>query len=110
MKPRNLALKTLNSLDNDPGFAEQFLKNAFKQNRNISERDCAFVVHLVQGVLRWQLRLDWIINQNINFSFKKIEPSILNILRIALYQISFMDRVPESAAVDEAVKQTKAIG
>jgi len=68
------------------------------------------VVHLVQGVLRWRLRLDWIIRQTINFSFKKIEPSILNILRIALYQISFMDRVPESAAVNEAVKQTKAIG
>ena len=108
--PRNLALNTLNSLDHSPGFTEQFLKHAFQQNQRISEQDRAFVVHLVQGVLRWRLRLDWIIRQTINFSFKKIEPSILNILRIALYQISFMDRVPESAAVNEAVKQTKAIG
>ena len=108
--PRNLALNTLNSLDHSPGFTEQFLEHAFQQNQNINERDRAFVVHLVQGVLRWRLRLDWIIRQTINFSFKKIEPSILNILRIALYQVFFMDRVPESAAVNEAVKQTKTIG
>ena len=108
--PRNLALNTLNSLDHSPGFAERFLEQSFQQNQHISERDRAFVVHLVQGVLRWRLRLDWIIGQTINFSFKKIEPHILNILRIAIYQISFMDRVPESAAVNEAVKQAKTIG
>ena len=108
--PRNLALNTLNSLDQSPGFAERALEYSFQQSRNISERDRAFVVHLVQGVLRWRLRLDWIIGQTINFSFKKIEPRILNILRIALYQISFMDRVPESAAVNEAVKQARSIG
>ncbi len=108
--PRNLALKTLSSLHHSPGFAERFLERAFQQNQHISEQDRAFTVHLVQGVLRWRLRLDWIIRQAIYFPFKKIEPTILNILRIAIYQISFMDRVPESAAVNEAVNQTKAIG
>ncbi len=75
----------------------------------MNERDRAFTVHLVQGVLRWRLRLDWIIKQGVRFSFNKIDPPILNILRIALYQIFFMDRVPESAAVNEAVKQAKAV-
>lgn len=73
-------------------------------------RDRAFVVHLVQGVLRWRLRMDWVIEQSLHFPFKEIEPPILNILRLALYQVLFMDRVPESAAVNEAVRQAHAQG
>lgn len=74
-----------------------------------SDRDRALAVHLVQGVLRWRLRLDWVIQQAASFPFKKIEPSILNILRLAVYQLSFMDRVPAAAAVNEAVKQAKRV-
>jgi 16S rRNA (cytosine967-C5)-methyltransferase len=50
------------------------------------------------------------IEKTVNFPFKKIEPSVLNILRIALFQIFFMDRVPESAAVNEAVRQAGYTG
>jgi len=62
---------------------------------------------LVQGVLRWRIRLDWIIEQAADFPLKKLTPRVLNILRLALFQIFFLDRVPESAAVNEAVKQSK---
>jgi len=110
VKPRDLALSTLNSLDHGPGFPERYLGRAFQEDPHFSERDRAFSVHLVQGVLRWRLRLDWIIRKNVRFPFRKIEPPVLNILRIALYQIFFMDRVPESAAVNEAVKQARAPG
>jgi 16S rRNA (cytosine967-C5)-methyltransferase len=61
-------------------------------------------------VLRWRLRLDWIIEQNSHFPLEKITPPILNILRLALYQIFFLDRVPDSAAVNEAVNQSKTHG
>jgi len=103
--PRDLALAVLNSRDDSPGFQERYLEAAFAENPNLDERDRAFVVHLVQGVLRWQIRLDWIVRQAVRFPFKKIAPATLNILRLALYQIFFMDRVPDSAAVNEAVKQ-----
>jgi 16S rRNA (cytosine967-C5)-methyltransferase len=102
---RDLALRTLNSLDLSQGFPEPYLDRAFRNDPSLNERDRAFSVHLVQGVFRWRLRLDWIIRKTVNFPFKKIEPSVLNILRIALFQIFFMDRVPESAAVNEAVRQ-----
>ena len=46
----------------------------------------------------------------VKFPFRKIEPVVLDILRIALYQILYMERVPESAAVNEAVNQAKAMG
>ncbi|MDY6973992.1 MAG: 16S rRNA (cytosine(967)-C(5))-methyltransferase RsmB, partial [Thermodesulfobacteriota bacterium] len=110
MMPRDLALSALNSLDHSPGFSERFLKRAFHREPFMSERDRAFTIHLVQGVLRWRLRLDWIIKRAVHFPFGKIELRILNILRIALYQIFSMDRVPESAAVNEAVKQARAGG
>ncbi len=109
VKPRDLALKALNRQEDRPGSLKQFLEYEFQEAPHMNERDRAFIVHLVQGVLRWRLRLDWIIQQNIRFSFRKIEPPVLNILRLALYQIFYMDRVPESAAVNEAVKQAKAI-
>ena len=62
-------------------------------------------MHLVQGVLRWRIKIDWIIKQSVRFPFTNLELPVLNILRLAIYQIYFMDRVPESAAVNEAVKQ-----
>ena len=73
----------------------------------MDERDKAFFNHLVHGVLRWRLRLDWIIEQTSNVPFEKILPTVLNILRLALYQVYFLDKVPQSAAVNEAVKQSK---
>jgi len=108
--PRNLALTVLNRFDRDSGFPEQHLEGAIAHNPGISKRDRAFAVNLIQGVFRFRLRFDWIIKHSLRFSFNKVEPPILNILRIALYQIFYMDRVPESAAVNEAVKQAKAIG
>jgi 16S rRNA (cytosine967-C5)-methyltransferase len=108
--PRDLALAALGGPADSPGFPERYLERAFHEAQHLDERDRAFTVHLVQGVLRWRLRLDWMIQQSVRFPFEKIEPPILNILRIALYQIFFMNRVPESAAVNEAVKQATARG
>lgn len=108
--PRNLALKSLNSVGGAPGRVERRLETLFSQNPKLSGRDRAFGVHLVQGVLRWQIRLDWILKQYVRFSFKKVDPEVLNILRLALFQILFLDRVPESAAVNEAVKQSRKMG
>ncbi len=103
--PRNVALAALNNRENLPGFQERTLEEAFDDNPRLDQRDRAFSLHLVQGVLRWQIRIDWIIKQSLKFPFTNLELPVLNILRLAVYQIFFMDRVPESAAVNEAVKQ-----
>ena len=108
--PRNLALKSLNSVGGAPGQVERRLELLFSQNPKLSGRDRAFGVHLVQGVLRWRIRLDWILKQYVRFPFKKVDREVLNILRLALFQILFLDRVPESAAVNEAVKQSRKLG
>jgi 16S rRNA (cytosine967-C5)-methyltransferase len=106
--PRDLALKALNRLSRSPGFSSVVLEDLFRAHRGLDNRDRAFVSQLVQGVLRWRLRLDWIIGKAARFPLRKIDPAVLEILRLALYQIFFLDRVPDSAAVNEAVKQAKA--
>jgi len=105
--PRDLALKVLNDLSSKPGFSATALDNLFRSRAYLEERDRAFVSQLVQGSVRWRARLDWTIAQTSDVSLKKISPPVLNLLRLALYQILFLDRVPESAAVNEAVKQAK---
>jgi 16S rRNA (cytosine967-C5)-methyltransferase len=105
--PRDLALHVLEKLSLKPIPSHLYLDDIFSRNKGLTGRDRAFVNHLVLGVLRWRGRLDWIIDQNTAFSTKKISPTVRNILRLALYQILFMDRVPDAAAVNEAVKQVK---
>jgi 16S rRNA (cytosine967-C5)-methyltransferase len=108
--PRDLALSVLNRKADSPGSSGGTLDEFFRSGTDLTQRDRAFLNHLVQGVFRWRLRLDWIIEQNSHFPLRKIDLPILNVLRIALYQIFFMDRVPESAAVNEAVGQAKRVG
>ena len=86
------------------------LDELYTRNPHLSELDRAFISHLVQGVWRWRGQLDWIIRKISSRPFRKISPIVLNVLRLAVYQIRFMDRVPDSAAVDEAVKQAKRHG
>ena len=86
------------------------LDEAFRRSPHLEPRDRAFVSNLVSGVWRWRGRLDWLIGRVSTRPLKDISPVVLNILRLALYQIEFMDRVPDSAAVNEAVKQVKSTG
>ena len=107
-KPRELALKTIFDLDKKEYYSGNYLEDLFNSSKGLDERDRAFISNLIQGVIRWKLRLDWIIGQFSKTPIKKIDPRIKNILRLAIYQILFLDRVPESAAVNRAVDQVKA--
>jgi 16S rRNA (cytosine967-C5)-methyltransferase len=107
-RPRELALKILNSLANKTDSPDNYLDDLFHSYPYLDERDRAFIIHLVQGFFRWRLRLDWVIGQFADFPLKRLETPILNILRLALYQILFLDRIPESAAVNEAVMQVRS--
>jgi 16S rRNA (cytosine967-C5)-methyltransferase len=107
--PRDLALAILMTVDRPNASPDPYLDRNFRIHPHLSELDRAFTLHLVQGVMRWKLRLDWVIRHFVRFPFSRIQPDVLNILRMALYQIMFMDRVPDSASVDEAVRQAKSV-
>lgn len=69
----------------------------------------SFITKLVYGVTERKMYLDYIISKLSSTKFNKIDTDILIILEMALYQIIYMDRVPDSAAVNEAVILTKKV-
>ena len=63
----------------------------------------------MHGVVRWMGRLDWVLNGFYKGQFSKAIPNLKNGLRVALYQILFLDKVPDHAAVNEAVEFVKKL-
>src|SRR5512143_3139173 len=79
-----------------------------QRHPELDERGRALLTELVYGVLRWQGRLDWHIDQLSKIKPSKISPAVRALLRLALYQILLLDRIPPHAAVNETVKIAKA--
>ncbi|HVR95647.1 MAG TPA: transcription antitermination factor NusB [Thermoanaerobaculia bacterium] len=86
--------------------AESFLASAMAR---FDERDQGLLHELVMGSLRWLRRLDHVIAEASNRRFEMIEPALHSPLRIAAYQLLFLDRVPAHAAVHEAVEQANQL-
>ncbi len=102
---RDAALDVLGSVG--PGkFAEAEL-SACLQARALSPEDRGLATELTYGVLRWRTRLDEIIDQCLTRPEKRLNPTIREILRMALYQLIMLDRVPRRAAVHQAVIQAR---
>ena len=105
---RQVALETLNTLDRGRQTLDNILEGIPAEDISASKRDRALFQTLVFGVLRWRARLDFVITHFSSTRFDKIDPGVLNILRLALFQIIYLDRVPDSAAVNTAVELAKA--
>lgn len=104
---RKMALDVLNSLDLRRSTLDHALDAVAAKNPLFSRRERAFLNMLVYGVLRWRNRLDWIIAFFSTTRKDKIDPSILNILRLGVFQIIYLDRIPVSAAVNTSVEIAK---
>lgn len=110
-KTREIALKTLYKIDKEQAYSNIVLNEEIKQNRkNLTEKDIGLISEIVYGVTTWRLTLDEIIKKHSKIRLKKISPLILNILRMGIYQIIFLDKIPKSAAVNESVKLAKRYG
>ncbi len=105
---RKTACDILNALDDKTSTLDLLISEKFDPVfQQMPRRDRNFAYALIYGVLRMRSRLDWIISRFSKKPAAKIDPVVLNILRIALFQIFFMDRVPPSAAVNTAVDLSK---
>ena len=105
---RKAALETLNTLDRGNATLDNILEEIAPEGTINSRRDRALFQTIVYGVLRWRGRLDFIIDQFSRTRIHKIDPGVLNILRLGLFQIIYLDRVPVSAAVNTTVELAKA--
>lgn len=98
MKARENALQILIKNEENQAYANLELKKKIKVT---DPREKALVTELVYGSLRYRLRLDYIIRKFSKIPFRKINENIKNVLRLSIYQIVFLDKIPDSAACNE---------
>jgi len=104
---REIAIKILNNFFKSKKNIDTILSDFFNFSvkNNIKKTDKNLTCELVYGVIRWQIYIDWLLAKYINFN--KTPPNIINILRITLYQIIYLDKIPNYASCNEAVKLAK---
>lgn len=103
MNIRNLAFKILLSVERDSAYSALALNHCIKENK-LNPVDSSFLSALVYGCIERQITLDYIIQQYSKIPLKKIDLKTKLILRLGILQLLFMDKVPDSAAVNESVK------
>jgi 16S rRNA (cytosine967-C5)-methyltransferase len=103
---RKQAVDILVRVELDKAYADILLDQVL-QAGNISDKDRSLLTEIVYGTLRWRGRIDFHLKQLTRRSFDETDPFIKNLLRITLYQIRFLDRVPDYAALNEAVNLAK---
>ena len=104
---RSLAFTTLTTLAKKPDTTLDAVLDRLTQNADLSRREMALANALVYGVLRHKGLLDHTIDHFAAKGIASMDKRITTILRIALFQLRFMDRIPESAAVNTAVELAK---
>ena len=103
MTPRIAAYETLLRCEKEKQYSNIAINNALKKYA-FEKRDRDFYTQLVYGVIERKLTLDYIVKQYTGKSVGRLDLSVLIILRLSLYQIYFLDKIPASAAVSEGVK------
>lgn len=106
---RELVLKILVDVLQNGAYSNIALNDCLNKNE-LKACDKAFITEIFYGVLEYKERIDYIISKFSSVKLKKISYWILNILRMGIYQIIFMDKVPDSAAVNESVKLARKYG
>lgn len=106
MSARTTALSALIACRKQGAWADGVLKEYIARDR-LDQRDAALCSRLCYGVLQNRILLDYHIRNLLTGDMKKLQPIVLDILRLGLYQILMMDKIPVSAAVNEAVEQGK---
>lgn len=101
---RELVLGILLEVTRDGEYSHIALRNVLNKYQYLDKKDRAFITRVTEGTLEHMIELDYIINQFSKVKVNKMKPVIRNILRSAVYQMKYMDSVPNSAACNEAVK------
>jgi len=104
---REIALEVLSRVDDHKSYSNLELKHVLDREE-LSPQDAGLVTELVYGTIQRQGTLDYVLAHFVRG--KKLQPWVRNLLRLSLYQIRFLDRIPDRAAVHEAVEIAKRKG
>ena len=106
---RQLASEILLKVDAAKAYADVLLDHALR-SANLSPSDRSLLTELTYGTLRWRGTIDYRLDRKLRRPMCETDPLIRNLLRVACYQIFYLDRIPSYAAVNEAVELAKSYG
>jgi 16S rRNA (cytosine967-C5)-methyltransferase len=106
---RDEALRILRRVEVDGAFVDRLLQHGLQQP-GIGDKDQALIHQLVSGTLAWRARIDEVLDRYVKQGIRSLTPSIRNILRLGVYQLQFLDRIPPEVAVYESVELAKRYG
>lgn len=106
MNLRWIVLKILDTIEFEGIFVHDAI-DRFTDDGHLTKQDRGFIKKVVFGVIEQRIYLDYVINQFSKVKVKKMKPAIRHIMRLSVYQLLFMENIPESAVCNEAVKLVK---
>jgi len=101
---REIALDILLEILERGGYSHIILRQALNKYQYLDKSERAFISRIAEGTVEYLLQIDYIIDSFSNTKVSKMKPVIRTILRMSVYQLIYMDRVPDSAVCNEAVK------
>lgn len=101
---RELVLAILMEVTQQNVYSHLALNSVLEKYQYLEKKERAFITRVTEGTLEHMIELDYILNQFSKVKVNKMKPVIRNILRSAVYQLKYMDSVPDSAVCNEAVK------
>lgn len=107
---RELALDMLLAIDRDGQYSHLVLRDVLDKYQYLSKQERAFLTRLTEGTVERMLTLDYVIDQFSKTKVKKMKPLIRELMRLSVYQIMYMDGVPDAAVCNEAVKLARKRG
>lgn len=103
---RQAAAQILEKVDCRKAYADILLDHALKSN-TIVDHDRFLLTEIVYGTLRWRGRIDALLKALVRRPLQEMDPRLRNLLRLTVYQLAFLDRIPAYAALNEAVEIAK---
>ncbi|MBR3811028.1 MAG: 16S rRNA (cytosine(967)-C(5))-methyltransferase RsmB [Agathobacter sp.] len=107
---RELVLDILIEVNEKEKYSHLVLRDVLNKYQYLEKKDRAFLTRLTEGTIEHMLEMDFIINSFSKVKVKKMKPLIRNLLRMSVYQIKYMDSIPDAAVCNEAVKLTRKRG
>lgn len=107
---RELILGILLEVNKEGQYSHLVIRSTLEKYQYLEKQERAFITRVCEGTLEYKLRLDYILNQFSTVPAERMKPVIRELLRSSVYQILYMDSVPDSAVCNEAVKLARKKG
>ena len=107
---RDLVLEMLLEINEKGQYSHLILRDVLNKYQYLSKQERSFLTRATEGTLEHLIELDYILNRFSKTKVSKMKPFIRNLLRMSVYQMKYMDGVPDSAVCNEAVKLAKKHG